>query len=109
MEYTDLQTDNGITVKMFYGCPLSIELKTQLGRSHLWKLAQIDSHKNKDIPIVIRHQDKEYFGNYLQGEPVTVASVEKEEKQLHNKIREFCPDFASDTLTFTLFSIVLIK
>ena len=109
LKQADLQVDRGITVRMFYGCPVIPELRTQLERSQSWKLAQIERQKGKNIPVIIRHQEKDYFGTYLSGTEATIAGIEAEEKRIHHKINEFCPEFDIESLNFTIFSIVLIK
>lgn len=109
LKQADLQTESGIAVRMFYGCPLVPDLRTQLERSQAWKLAQIDGRKAKGAPVIVRHQDKDYFGSYLSDAEATIAVIEADEKRIHKKINEFCPELDIDSLTFTLFPIVLIK
>lgn len=109
MKQADLQTESGIAVRIFYGCPLLPDLRAQLDRSQAWKLAQIDGGKTNSVPAIVRHHDKDYFGSYLSDAEATIAVIEAEEKRIHNKINEFCPELDIDALTFTLFPIVLIK
>lgn len=101
------EIDNRITIKMFYGCPLLPDLRLQLEKSQQWKLAKIGSER---APLeVIRHQEKDYCGSFLHSDEMTISNLEAEAKRIHNKIKEFCSNYDTETLNFTIFPIVFIQ
>lgn len=95
----------GITYKLFTGFSVNSELRMHMRLSPKWKEHQIV--KPFEV-MLVRYQDKEYLGCYIEHPQITLPSLEKVENQLRKEIQDIFPKYPLDAHKLYLFSQAFI-
>jgi hypothetical protein len=82
---------NQINARIFVGLELNFEIKKKLNESHLWKDAKIVGGTNPKSLKEVQYQGKKYIGRLLPFNEVTLKDLDKEAKEVLEKLSEFCP------------------
>jgi hypothetical protein len=99
---------NRISIKIFIGFRLSLDLKTQLNRSIEWKQAAI-VHDEEEFLEFIRFDETEYMGRYLKHPILTLKEIKDHAADIRKKLKIYVPEFDMDNLQINLFPQVFVS
>lgn len=103
------ETKNRITVKIFTGFKLTVELKLQLNKSHAWKQDSIVQDQTKKNFTKVHHQGKEYIGCYNNHIMLSIRDIQKQEQIMRQSFQEYCPEFNVESLMISIFPQVFVS
>lgn len=94
-----------IKAKLFAGFSLTSEIRMHLNESAAWKNAQLTPHSEL---VEMRYGDSHSIGRFLAEEKLTLDTLKDHEKEISQKLQEYCPKLEIGHLKFYVYSQVLI-
>lgn len=101
----DAATKKRVQVKIFVGFELKVDLSITLNKNSLWKEAKVS--KTTELSEV-RYQDKDYIGQFLSHEMITMKSLQEISAQIREELQSFSPENDLSTLKIQIFPQVFI-
>jgi len=95
----------GITVQLFVGFPLTSLLRMHLNKSHSWQEEVLTGEgKLKKA----RHEEKDFIGLPTKANKLIIKDLKKIELNLKEKIQQHCPKLDPETLKISIIPQVFI-
>ena len=103
------ETKNRITVKIFTGFKLTVELRLQLNKSRAWKQDSIVQDQPEKSFTKVHYQGKDYIGRYNNYTMLTLKHIQKQERMMRQSFQEYCPEFNVESLIISIFPQVFVS
>lgn len=101
-------TEQGISLKLFFGMLLTPDIKIKLQQSREWLGEAIGSNHSADKMIIVHYRNKEYLGIYIEW-PVKVAELKTALMNCKKKLQDYLPDVHVDIFRPTIFPQLFIS
>lgn len=100
--------NQSVKAKLFAGFLLTSEIRMHLNKSVSWKNAQLSSDENSGELVEMRYGDSYSIGRFLAEEKLTLASLKDYQKEISQKLMEYCPRLDIGHLKFYVYSQIFI-
>lgn len=97
-------TQNKVTVKIFLGLQLPVNLKLELQNNPKWKE---DAIAQKEI-ILLQHDGETFMGHYLKDSLTTMKQVQENTQTLRGTLRGYLAETRVEKLKVSLFPQVFV-
>ncbi|MGA8163667.1 MAG: hypothetical protein WB791_01420 [Waddliaceae bacterium] len=97
-----------VTVKIFVGFLLKVDLGRQLDQSHAWKQDAIDPHRAEKALTKVHYKKKEYIGQYHDYPMLTVKDLRQEAQRICQSLQGYCPEYRAEPLSINVFPQLFI-
>lgn len=104
-----MDTENQqVKTKLFAGFSLTSEIRMHLSKSAAWKNAQLTPQDNSSELVEMRYGDGYSIGRFLAEEKLTLAALKDHEKEISQKLLDYCPKLEIGHLKFYVYSQIFI-
>lgn len=98
-----------MSVRLFFGYPLTSDIRMHIKQSFAWKEAQITNQPHLRDLQEIHFQDKDYIGRYIPDEEYTLESLRTLETSIHQSLLHYCPELSLDSSHAYIFPQIFIS
>lgn len=97
----DQPQSSKISIQLFVGCLLSVDIKRQLYQSPQWKQKSLEDPDSRLVEVF--HKNKDYLGKYVAKQMMTLSEFTQCQNELLEKIGSYCPNLDRETVKIIIF------